>query len=248
MLAPSVLLLSVLLACNNQQDAGATTPGNNINQQTTNNSSTSTQEQNSSVVISSLFSKSSLSDSIVIDSINEDRSIRAEQQTDKGTLLMVSNGREERGHLNVSSTQGQEGDQSFQSNYSIIYKYDGQDKVLFELPAYIFVQPSDKKLKFVKVSFKDADVYALTPQYKTGHGLEAFVLAIDKQSGDAFPLEIVKDGHVFKTLLYSESEPVLNVENDSLVVHSPIGAGTPKEDAKDVLYKLNLSTKQLISE
>ncbi|MHA7578992.1 hypothetical protein ACX12E_01230 [Paenibacillus vandeheii] len=248
LLASSVLLFSLLVACNNQEDNGTTAPVNNTNQETTNKSNNlSTSEQNSGD-ITSIFSKSDLTDSISIDSVNEDQAIRAEQKTDKGTLIMISNGKEERGHLKVSSTQGEEGDQTFQSNYSIIYRYDGQDRVLLELPAYLFVQPSDKKLTFEKVNFKDAEVYVLTPQYKTGHGLEGYVFAIVKQSGDAFPLEIVKEGQVSKTLLYSESEPKLSVENDALVVHPAIGAGTPEEDTKDLNYKLDLSKKQLIAE
>lgn len=192
LLASSVLLCSLLVACNKQQNPRTATPSNTANQETTNINNSSTQEQNPSGGIASVFPKSDLTDSIVIDSVNEDQAIRAEQQTDKGTLLMISNGKEERGHLNVSSTLGQEGDQTFQSNYSIIYRQGDQDKVLLELPAYLFVQPSDKKLTLEKVSFKDADVYILTPQYQTGHGLEGYVFAIDKQSGDVFALEIVK--------------------------------------------------------
>ncbi|WP_308598717.1 hypothetical protein [uncultured Paenibacillus sp.] len=239
------MLFSLLVACNNQQNAGATTSGNNINQETIYNSSAP--EQNSSGDISSVFPKSELTDLIAIDSVNEDQSIRAEQQTDQGTLLMVSNGKEERGHLNVSSTLGQEGDQTFHSNYSIVYRHDDQDKVLLELPAYLFVQPSDQKIIFEKVSFKDADVYVLTPQYQTGHGLEGYLFAVTKQSGDAFLLEIVKKGQVSEKLLYSESGPMPIVENNTLVVHPPVGAGTPEEDTKVVFYKLNLSTKQLIA-
>lgn len=246
LLPSSVLLFSVLLACNNQKGIGATTPGKNINQETTNDPYTP--EQNSSGDISSVFPKSDLTDSITIDSVNEDQSIQAEQQTEKGTLLMVSNGKEERGHLNVSITRGQEGDQTFQSNYSIVYRREDQDKVLLELPAYLFVRPSDKTLTFERVSFKDADVYILTPQYQTGHGLEGYLFAVTKQSGDAFLLEIVKEGQVSEKLLYSESEPLPSAENNGLVVHPPVGAGTPEEDAKDALYKLDLSKKQLIAE
>ncbi|SDM16138.1 hypothetical protein SAMN05428961_110116 [Paenibacillus sp. OK060] len=249
LLASSVLSFSLLVACNNQQNAGTTTPSNTKKQEAAQNSNnSSTQKQNPSGDIASVFPKSVLTNSITIDSVNENQSIRAEQKTDKGTLLMISNGKEERGHLNVSSTLGQEGDQTFQSNYSIVYRYDGQDKVLLELPAYLFVQPSDKKITFEKMSFKDADVYVLTPQYKTGHGLEGYVFAIDKQSGEGFPLEIVKKDQVSKTLLYSESKPSLSVANDGLVVHPPVGAGTPEEDMKDVIYKLDLSKKQLIAE
>ncbi|WP_156114799.1 hypothetical protein [Paenibacillus sp. FSL R5-0345] len=74
--------------------------------------------------------------SIFTPAVNEDQSIRAEQQTEKGTILMIAKGGEELGHLVVSSTMGQECAQTFQSNYSIIYRQEDQDKVLMELPIY----------------------------------------------------------------------------------------------------------------
>ncbi|NUU59353.1 hypothetical protein [Paenibacillus agri] len=238
LLASSVLLFNVLVACNSQQQQN---PG-----ATTNHSST--QEQNSSGNLSSVFPSSILADSLSIDSVNEYSTIRAELLTDKGTLLMISNGREERGHLIVSSTLGQEGDQTFQSNYSIVYREGEQDTVLLELPAYLFVQPSDNTLSFEKTSFKEAEVYVLTPQYQTGHGLEGYAFAVSKHSGEAFPLEIIHSGHVSKTLLYSELESFPTVENNRLIVHPPIGAGTPDEDAKAIHYRLDLSNKQLVAE
>jgi hypothetical protein len=226
--ASSVLAFSLLVACNHPE----------VN--------SSTQEQKPSEVTS--FPKNDHMDSIVIDAVNEDKSIRAEQQTEQGTLLMISNGREELGHLVISSTMGQEGDQTFQSNYSIIFRQGDQEKVLIELPNYLFFRPSSKKLSFEKLSFKEADVYILSPQYQTGHGVEGYIFAINKQSEDVFPLEIVKKNQVSNTLLYSEAEPLPSVENDTLVVHPPVGAGTPEEDAKDIFYKLELNNKRLVAE
>ncbi len=161
---------------------------------------------------------------------------------------MISNGIEERGHLLVSSTMGQEGDHTFQSNYSIVHRQGNKDKVLLELPAYLFIRPSDKTLSFEKASFKDADVYYLTPQYTSGFGVEGYIFAIDKQSGEAFPLDVIKKDHASRTILYSEAEALPSVENEQLVVHPPVRAGTPEEDAKTIYYNLDLSNKQLIAE
>ncbi|NMO97142.1 hypothetical protein [Paenibacillus lemnae] len=241
LLALAVLLSGSITGCSSQQSVEPLTPSAT---DTISNTSPSI-EQKTAGEISSGFPTTALAASIVIDSVNEEPSIRAEQQTDQGTLLMISNGREERGHLNVSSTLGQEGDQTFQSNYSVIYRQGEEDQVLLELPALLFVQPTDKKLPFEHVSFKDADVYILTPQYKTGHGVEGYVFAVDKDSGDAFPLEVVKNGRVHKTILYSEGELLPAVEDDTLIVHPPVGAGTPEEDAKDKHYTLDLTNKQL---
>ncbi|MNC11104.1 hypothetical protein D3C75_587900 [compost metagenome] len=161
---------------------------------------------------------------------------------------MISGGREERGHLIVSSTLGQEGDQTFQSNYSIVFRQANKDKVLVGLPAYLFIRPTYRKLSFEKLRFKEADVYMLTPQYQTGHGVEGYIFAVDRHTGDAFSLGVVKKGLFSKTLLYSEAEPLPSPGKDGLVVHPPVGAGTPEEDAKELLYKLDWSKKQLVAE
>ncbi len=98
------------------------------------------------------------------------------------------------------------------------------------------------------MSFTDADVYIFTPQYQTGHGVEGYIFAIDKASGDAFHLNIVKDGKTSKTLLYSESSPFPAVKDDILLVYPPVGACTAEEEANEVHYKLDLKNKQLLSE
>lgn len=169
LLASSVVWFGLLVACTAQQGAGTAAPANTGNPESTqiNSNHSIAKKQNSSGDIASTYPKTDLTNVMTIDSVHEDPSIRAEQKTDQGTLLMIANGKEERGHINVSSTQGQEGDLTFQSNYSIVYKYDGQDKVLLDLPAYLFVRPSDQNITFEKVGFKDAEVFVLTPQYQT---------------------------------------------------------------------------------
>jgi len=47
--------------------------------------------------------------------------------------------------------------------------------------------------------------------------------------------------------VYSEIEPFPHIENDRLVVHPAIGAGTSEEDTRDVLYQLDLANKRLVA-
>lgn len=242
-LVSSICLFSTIIGCSNQEKTEPTKPDSSI---TSNNSIS--KDQNSSVENSSTFPKTKLSDSIIIDSVNKKHSIRAEQQTDKGVLLMISNGREEQGHLLVSSVLGQEGDHTFLSNYSIVYKQGEKETILLVLPNFQYIQPTDKKLPFEHISFKSADVYMLTPQYQTGHGAEGYLFAINKQSGDAFHLKIIKNGKISENLIYSEAKPLPIAEKDTLLVHPPIGAGTSEQEAKDLHYRLDLRNKQLIAE
>lgn len=161
---------------------------------------------------------------------------------------MVSNGREEQGHLFVSSVWGQEGDYTFQSNYSVVYRQEEKEKVLLVLPAFQYVQPTEKKLTFKHISFHSADIYILAPQYQAAYGAESYLFAIDKQSGDAFHLEINKNGIVSKSLIYSGTTSLPSVDKEILVVHPSVRAGTSEQDAKDIHYRLDLKNKQLIAE
>ncbi|WP_160043557.1 MULTISPECIES: hypothetical protein [Paenibacillus] len=196
--------------------------------------------------LASQFPKSILTASTELDSVKDTPSVRAETVTEQGTLVMISNGWEELGHLVVSSNYGREGDKTFQSDYSVIYRQGKENRVLLELPALMFARPDDEKLSFERVRFKEADVYVLTPQYKTGHGVEGYLFAVDQRSGKAFPLQIVSNGHVFHTLVYSEINPFPHVENDKLVVYPPAGAGG--DPIGKIQYRLDLDKKQLISE
>lgn len=248
----SMLLFGFLLACNQSDDL----PDNALS---TESSSTddnpgegmqqpSSSSQGTSVERVSRFPKSFISGSVVLDAASDTRVVRAEIVTRQGTLLMISQGREERGHLAVPSNYGREGDLTFQADYSIVYRQAGkEDTLLLDLPAFLFVRPNDEKVPFEQVRFQDADVYFLAPQYKSGHGMEAYVFAIDRRSGEATALKVMQKGHAFGTLVYSEIEPSPHIENDRLVVHPSIGAGTPEEDTRDVLYRLDLANKRLVA-
>ncbi|WP_235191713.1 hypothetical protein [Paenibacillus sp. FSL R7-277] len=184
--------------------------------------------------------------SVVVDSINARGTIRARSAAGQGELLMIASSSEERGHLEASSNDGLEGEQTYQADYSIVYRSGDQDQVLLKLPAFLFVRPSDQVLEFDKVSFKDAEVYLLAPQYKSGHGLVAYAFAMEKGSGEVFPLSFKQGEIVHDTLVYSELPPFPANQNEQLVVHSPEGAGGDPE-LKPRVYDLDLEKRQFIA-
>ncbi|AIQ14997.1 hypothetical protein [Paenibacillus durus] len=250
MMLSSLLSLNLLLACSNQSSGAGDKPASESSAATVTSFSpkSTVAPAEKDAGIASQFPKSILSDSISLDSVSETLSTRAEADLEDGKILMISGNREERGHLIASSVLGAEGDQTFQSNYKIVYRQGNNDNVLLELPAFLYVQPTDEILPFDKVSFKEADIYLLTPQYRTGHGLEAYVFAVNIQNRDVFPIEIRKGEKTSNTLLYTELEKKPFNQNEQLVVYPPIGAGTPEKDAKEIHYKLDLGKKQFIAE
>lgn len=200
-----------------------------------------------SAAIVSQFPLDGLAGSVIIDSVNPEETIRARSGAGSGELLMISSSTEERGHLNVSSNYGLEGEQTYQADYSIVYRSGDKDQVLLKLPAFLFVQPTDRVLEFAAVPFAKAEVYLLAPQYKSGHGLVAYAFAMDKESGEVFPLSFKQDGIVHDTLVYSELPPFPANQNEQLVVHSPVGAGGDPEPGPQ-LYELDLDKRQFVAQ
>ncbi|WP_054941171.1 hypothetical protein [Paenibacillus ihuae] len=252
--AGAILSLSLLLGCSSQKSsisvaatfeaAPSTSPAS-----TPSGSSAATdpaQLPENTEGITSQFPLEGLASSVIIDSVNDAQTIRARTAAGQGELLMISSGPEERGHLNVSSNYGLEGEQTYQADYSIVYRKGNQDLELSKLPAFLFVQPTDCILDFARVSFKEADMYLPTPQYKSGHGLVGYAFAIDKRSGEAFPLSFVQDGIVQDTLVYAELQPAPVNDHEQLVVFSPVGAGGEPE-LEPRVYILDLVNHQFVA-
>lgn len=248
--AGAILSLSLLMGCNNQEASGTGTPTNEARSTavpTASNAPTASAEVPSdSEGLTSQFPLEGVANLVRIDSVNDAGMIRARSAAGQGELLMIASGPEERGHLNVSTNNGLEGEQTYQADYSIVYRSGKQDQVLLKLPAFLFVRPSDQVLEFDTVRFKDAEVYLLAPQYKSGHGLVAYAFAVDKISGEVFPLSFKQGGIVHDTLVYSEIQPAPANQNEQLVVHSPEGAGTDPE-LKPRVYDLDLEKRQFIA-
>ncbi len=193
------------------------------------------------------FPLEGLAGSVIIDSVNPEETIRARSAAGSGELLMISSSTEERGHLAVSSNDGLEGEQTYQADYSIVYRSGDQDQVLLKLPAFLFVQPTDRVLEFAAVPFEKAEVYLLAPQYKSGHGLVAYAFAMDKENGEVFPLTFIQGGIEHDTLVYSEIQPPPANQNEQLAVHLPEGAGGDPEPGPQ-LYELDLEKRQFIAQ
>lgn len=192
------------------------------------------------------FPLEGLAGSVIVDSVNAEETIRARSAAGSGELLMISSSTEERGHLAVSSNDGLEGDQTYQADYTIVYRSGDQDQVLLKLPAFLFVQPTDRVLEFTVVPFAKAEVYLLAPQYKSGHGLVAYAFAMDKESGEVFPVSFKQGEIEHDTLVYSEIQPAPANKNEQLVVHSPEGAGGDPEPGPR-MYELDLDKRQFVA-
>lgn len=82
--------------------------------------------------LNSQFLPDGMAGSVIIDSVNAEGTVRARTAAGPGELLMISSSQEERGHLMSSSNYGLEGEQTYQADYSIVYREGEQDQVLLE--------------------------------------------------------------------------------------------------------------------
>ncbi|WP_211747729.1 hypothetical protein [Paenibacillus sp. Marseille-Q4541] len=197
--------------------------------------------------IVSQFSKSEFSNVIEIDFTKETPSIRAKTSTENGTLVLVSRGREEIGHLTVPSMSGIEGDTTFQSNYDIVYEHNGKRLTILSLPELTLIQPTDKLLSFDKIVFKDADVYLFNPRYTSGYGIQFYAMAIPNGGGEPIPLHFIKGGYLLEHITYSSLNPPIN-KKERLVIVPEERAGSSKEELKEVNYVLDIKNKRFVAE
>lgn len=243
----SLLLLSVLVACGTGKQTDSESLNKPDSSTETNITSNNTSETEGSSKIKTQFPDSEFSSVITIDSINEEGTLRAQMSTEKGELIVLSSGKEEVGHLNAPSVAGAEGDLTFQGNYTVINKIDGKEQKVTELKELTFIQKSDNPVTFDIVNFKDADVYFLTPQYTSGHGLDAYAIAVNKSDGEATSLKFVKHGSTTDTLNYAMDQLPVN-ENEFLKVTPGTSAGTTEAKSKITTYKLDLINEYFIAE
>ncbi|WP_340026095.1 hypothetical protein MHI24_13500 [Paenibacillus sp. FSL K6-1096] len=248
-----LLALGLLLGCSSPEGAGSAAPTPEAASPEGNAAAptalaSATPEASAATAIVSQFPPDGLAGSVIIDSVNAEGTVRARTSAGpgEGELLMISSSTEERGHLNVSSNYGLEGEQTYQADYSIVYRKGQQDQVLLKLPAFLFVQPADRVLEFTVIHFEQAEVFLLAPQYKSGHGLVAYAFAMDKKSGLVFPVSFKQGEIVHDTLVYSELPPFPANEDEQLVVYAPVGAGGDPEPGPQ-RYELDLDKRQFVA-
>lgn len=242
----SLLLLNVLMSCSNVNETNSDSLNTISNSDITNSSTIdqpteSTLDSNKSR-LETQFPNSEYVNVITLDSLNEIGTVRAQVDTNIGELIVVSNGEEEAGHINTSNIAGVEGDLTFQGNYTVINKVDGKEQKVTEWKEVTFIQKTDEPIPFQKVSFKDAVVYFLTPQYAAGHGLSAYAIAVNNSNGEATSLRFVKKGSTTETINYDMDQLPLN-KDGVLEVKPGTSAGTPEEDSKATSYQLDLVNK-----
>lgn len=244
----SMLLFCVLMACGNENQTtdSPNTPNSSTEATTPSNEESST-TGSEGPELKTQFPNTEFASVITLDSVNEEGTVRAQSNTEIGELVVVSSGKEEAGHLNTPSTAGVEGDLTFQGNYTVLNKFDGKEQNVTELKEITFIQQSDEPVSFDKVSFKEADVYFLTPQYTSGHGLDAYGIAINRSNGETVPLKFVKNGTTTETLNYAIGQFPVN-ENDTLKVIPGTSTGTSEANAETTTYKLDLVNQYFIAE
>ncbi|SMF90174.1 hypothetical protein SAMN05661091_4920 [Paenibacillus uliginis N3/975] len=234
-----ILCSALLTACGNNEQQPPVT------QETPTQNSQSTETENSKKL------KSQYPDNkynIELDAIQEASTVRAQVNTEQGELFVVSKDKEEIGHIGVPSVFGAEGDLTFRGNYDVVYKHNGSEQVIKEFNDLIFVQKTDKPISLEKISFKEVDIFLLTPEYMASRGYNSFAFGINKGNGGAFPIAFKTGENEQETINYAVDHFPKN-ENEKLVVTTRNTEEENNEQGlKEITYTLDLSKKQFVVE
>jgi len=176
--------------------------------------------------------------------------VRAQGIGPVGKLLVVAEGSEAVQRLGAPSCFGMESDQKFSGRYDVIYTAaDGSVTKIGVLEDRTFIQPNSEPVEMIRLPLQDADVFLLAPQYRDCHAIEIYAFAMDRGTGEAFPLSFKEKEASFATSYYKPlSQPA--VRNNRLVLQStegPGGEGSPDFDGERE-YRLDLREKALILE
>lgn len=173
--------------------------------------------------------------------------VRAEGKTKSGRLQVVPVGAEKQEKLGAPSCIGTVTDVRFEGDYRVVYAgVDGSERVIAELPALTFVQPTAKKVPMMKMTFPEAEVFLLAPQYADCRAIAFYAYAVDN-SGQAFPLSFQSGDGTAADISYYPPGRLPSVRDGLLVLPSSEGpGGETAAGPQDRTFTLDLSTKALV--
>lgn len=173
--------------------------------------------------------------------------IRAQGITDEGMVSVIPLERENMKQLGAPSCFGLDTDLSITGDYIVQYRSKNDMYEVAALKDMTFIQPTDDPVQMTRLSFQEADVFILAPQYRDCHGIEIYAFVVDQKTGRATQLQFQDESLISNTSYYRPgSIPV--VKNNRLALEStegPGGEGSP--DFKPIrLYQLDLENAVMV--
>ncbi|MFB9273777.1 hypothetical protein [Cohnella cellulosilytica] len=174
--------------------------------------------------------------------------VRAIGETDGGRIIVTPDASvpEKREALGAASCYGVDTDVRTEGSYKAIYETDESREVIASLPDLSFIQPSEEPAPMLRLTFPDADVFLLVPQYRDCHALTFYAFAVEKNGGAAYPLAFVTaDGTLDNSYYMPGDEP--EIRDGRLVLSTTEGPGgeTP-EGGQARLFRLDLASRTFI--
>ncbi|KOR88924.1 hypothetical protein [Paenibacillus solani] len=173
--------------------------------------------------------------------------IRAQGITEEGMLSVIPLMKENMQQLGAPSCFGLDTDLSITGDYIVQYRSKNATNELATLKDMTFIQPTDDPVQMIRLSFHEADVFILAPQYRDCHGIEIYAFAVNQGTGHAVQLQFQDESLISNTSYYRPGSIPL-VKNNRLVLEStegPGGEGSP--NYKPIrLYQLDLENAVMI--
>jgi len=173
--------------------------------------------------------------------------IRAQGITQEGMLSVIPLEKENMKQLGAPSCFGLDTDLSITGDYIVKYRSKNEMYEVAALKAMTFIQPTDDPVQMTRLSFQEADVFILAPQYRDCHGIEIYAFAVNQRTGHAVQLQFQDETLISNTSYYRPGSIPL-VKNNRLVLEStegPGGEGSP--DYKPIrLYQLDIENAVMV--
>lgn len=173
--------------------------------------------------------------------------IRAQGITDEGMLSVIPLKKENMKQLGAPSCFGLDTDLSITGDYIVQYRSKDDTKEVVTLKDMTFIQPTNDPVQMTRLSFQEADVFILAPQYRDCHGIEIYAFVVDQETGHAAQLQFQDESLISNTSYYRPGSIPL-VKNNRLALEStegPGGEGSP--DFRPIrLYQLDLENAVMV--
>ncbi|MGG3281425.1 hypothetical protein [Paenibacillus solani] len=173
--------------------------------------------------------------------------IRAQGITEEGKLSVIPLEKENMKQLGAPSCFGLDTDLSITGDYIVQYRSKDDTNEIATLKDMTFIQPTNDPVQMIRLSFQEADVFILAPEYKDCHGIEIYAFAVDQETGHAVQLQF-QDESLISNRSYYRPGSIPLVKNNRLALESaegPGGEGSP--EYKPIrLYQLDIENAVMV--
>lgn len=167
---------------------------------------------------------------------------RAVGKSSMGTISIISIGTEFIEAFETTSCYSAKNDLSIEGEYRVLFKQNEKVIEIFKWDQLKLIQPNKNVIDLKKLDIGYGEVFLFIPQYKGCRAVPLYAFAVDKQTGEAFPLRFETEMGPSDRFFFTPTiEPV--IKEGELVLQTDGGPGN--EAKKQVQFSIDFKTRIL---